>query len=295
MPKRKKSNKLKDLAFEVARETLTPELAIEYLDENNFERNRAISKQVVKEYADRIKGGTFAAGTEVVFAQVGDRLVFVDGQHRLSGVVDSGVPMDFSVKTYSLPDEESLLRLYTTIDMGYGRTLGHAIKAYDVQNELELTSTEAGMIAAAIVLMECGWTNRRRRKGEYHDIITKVRTWGTEAQAYFDAIRGCPKSSAMMMRKAAITATALVTLRARPAKAAEFWRGVSHCEGTATDPRRLFHFFLAKVHMEQSQMNPEVLLRYIASAWNAWSQNRSLRVLKPHDVDAPLRLHYCKI
>ena len=74
MPKRKKSNKLKDLAFEVARETITPELAIEYLDENNFERNRAISKQVVKEDAERIKGGTFAAGTEVVFAQVGDGL-----------------------------------------------------------------------------------------------------------------------------------------------------------------------------------------------------------------------------
>lgn len=74
-------------------EKITPEKASEYLSQNSVNRN--ISVNTVDKYADDMKNGAWQLnGQPIVFGASGRLL---DGQHRLSAIAKSGVPVMVAV------------------------------------------------------------------------------------------------------------------------------------------------------------------------------------------------------
>lgn len=107
-----------DDAVKITIETISPEVAAEWLEQNLHNRNR-----------DRIRVRNFVKAMERgEWAFNGDAIRFdgpqglLDGQHRLAAVAESGVTIQ-SVVIRGLPAESQ-----ETMDRGKGRTIGDVLK-----------------------------------------------------------------------------------------------------------------------------------------------------------------------
>ena len=98
-------------------EAITPELAQRYL-ELNSRQQRKIRRHKVAEYADDMRNGLWELnGAAIVIDEFGN---LIDGQHRLSAVVESGTTQRFVVVRNVREDA------YRTIDQGMKRSLADA-------------------------------------------------------------------------------------------------------------------------------------------------------------------------
>ena len=96
---------------------ITPDLATEFLKRNTG--NRAIRKRAVDQYADDLRRGNWKLTHQGVAVSPDGRLL--DGQHRLSAIVQSGVAAQMVV---ALDVPESA---YLVIDRGKPRLLADAL------------------------------------------------------------------------------------------------------------------------------------------------------------------------
>lgn len=99
-------------------ELITPNMARAYLERNT--QNRALRDTVVKNYAEIIKAGDWLLTHQGIAFDVSGRLL--DGQHRLSAIVMSGIAVEMSVAR-GLPAEA-----FKTLDRGLARTLSDLTK-----------------------------------------------------------------------------------------------------------------------------------------------------------------------
>lgn len=96
---------------------VTPELAAEWLGRNAPE-NRSISKRRVRAWVGEMRAGRWELTHQgIAFSAAG---VLVDGQHRLTAVVESGVTVNMLVffdvpTTYSGPIDQGFVRTTATI------------------------------------------------------------------------------------------------------------------------------------------------------------------------------------
>lgn len=92
--------------------TINAELAVSYLSKNMV--NRTLSPNRVNQYADSLRRGDWQLnGESIKFNEKGE---MIDGQHRLSAIIKSGVPMTTLV-IFDVPDDVSVL------DRGRNRNL----------------------------------------------------------------------------------------------------------------------------------------------------------------------------
>lgn len=98
-------------------ETITPEMATQYLSFNT--KNRSIRRQEVEAYARAIKSGAFVTTHQgIAFDDEGN---LIDGQHRLMAIVSAGAPVQMMV-TRGVPSNAMQI-----IDRGSSRTMRDVI------------------------------------------------------------------------------------------------------------------------------------------------------------------------
>jgi len=107
-------------------ETITPEVAEEYLKKNLTGRNRNLSQSTVASYAATMKRGEWKLnGESIKFDTDG---VLTDGQHRLEAVKKSGCTIQALVVREVSPEA------FATYDCGRSRTAGQIIGMQGIQN-----------------------------------------------------------------------------------------------------------------------------------------------------------------
>lgn len=171
-------------------EKITPEMAIEYLKHNNVNRN--ISTHTVRKYADDMKNGAFQCNGEAIkFNKSG---ALVDGQHRLSAIVKSGVTVemavirgvDDSVSVYDLARGRSLLD--SIIIEGYDRDIANNSYVAVARLHLYLTNhVNTASVSAVKAFFD-----------EHHEalaVIAPVRRKGSSGGV---CVKGAPILLAMM-------------------------------------------------------------------------------------------------
>lgn len=97
------------------RETISPDRARELLARNI--RNRRLNSKRVKMYSDDIKNGNWTESPFPICIDSEGNLI--DGQHRLTAVVESGIPTIMTV-AYNVPQD-------AVIDKGLERSTGDAL------------------------------------------------------------------------------------------------------------------------------------------------------------------------
>lgn len=112
--------------MDVSIELVTPQIAKQYLGSNRS--NRKLRTAVVRKYADDMKSGKWTqCPMPVAFYVDGD---VADGQHRLSAVIESGIPQQFIVMR-GLTREAGL-----NIDTNLTRSIVDAVKISGVDSNV---------------------------------------------------------------------------------------------------------------------------------------------------------------
>lgn len=140
----------------------TPELASEFLRKHNF-GNRSIRPHVIKKYAKSMSDGDWVLSPEPLALSTDGRLL--NGQHRLSAVIASGVTCDFYV-AHGFDDH-----VFSVLDRGATRTSYDALK---VDRRLAQTAT----VLAKVNLSQSPLTDGDIRKAiqiirPTYEILTK--------------------------------------------------------------------------------------------------------------------------
>ena len=127
-------------------ETITPELARKWLDGNtgNF---RTLDKKRVTNYFNEMKSGNWDVNGETI--KFNEQQLLLDGQHRLTACVESGVTFKSFVVRNLIADAKH-------IDRGQPRTIAQWIKRSGVKNAKVIASAARHVVAHDKGIWETG-------------------------------------------------------------------------------------------------------------------------------------------
>ncbi len=118
---------------------VTPELAKEYLSHNTS--NRVLNKRYIGKYVNEMKKGLWTLSNDaIIFAESGKLL---NGQHRLTAVIQSGVTCEFLVG-FGFPEST-----FNVLDSGKARSGGDVLRCNGISYPTELS----GIIRKYILLV----------------------------------------------------------------------------------------------------------------------------------------------
>lgn len=161
------------ITVSIALETITPKRAQEWLDRHN-QGNRPLNRRHVSMLASDMGRKQWRLTHEPIAFEVGGRLI--DGQHRLSAIVQSGL----SQKMYVARDVAEGSQLF--IDNGRKRSLADAA-AFD--GELGITRKTESILRAAVDPMQA--CNKTRL-----DLLGLYREHKDAVDFVVGAFKGCP-------------------------------------------------------------------------------------------------------
>lgn len=277
------------ISSEVVR--VTPEMAAEWLERNNFAHQRKLRQDRVDELAAAIRAGEFEL-TAIKFHRWAGHEQLTDGQHRLWAIVESGISTDLVVIRQLAESAQAVGEAYGRIDTGAVRTPAEAMSALMMAETTGLTQTQLNKMWSAVKVLMNGFMGQTAtgNRWEYRvrsRVMRGIVQWKGEARLYFDAIQPGSETHRARLSSAAVLAVGLVTLRYQPERALEFWSQVGARADLQVDtgPWKLVEFVTE---------NPLRIVndasRRVAGCWNAFYHNRPLSRLQVKSVTIPINI-----
>lgn len=272
---------------------ITPEQAAVMLAETAYVGQRRIRPGHVAFLADEMRRGNFKPRTLIVVARVNDHQQLLDGQHRLSAVVASGIPQTFLV-SYEDYTEDETKTAYIRIDQGLTRTAIDKYAVLELHTELDLSFTQVNKLAAACRFVLAGFQRGGHERVHDDEMLRLMRFYAEACRQFYNDIRGVSYNYKNCER-AATLGLALVTYHDTPdaQKTAEFWIAAASGEGLAAGDARL----LAFRHITQTGMigggatnnakvvTPSYSIRFLAKCYNSWMTGEERRSVALRDGD----------
>lgn len=271
-------------------QTVSPDQATIWIENNLYARQRALREHRVQELAHLMSRGMFLEGSSITFGILNNRLHLVNGQHTLNAIVRFGQPVELNVQYYTVADEDELATLYTTQDCQLPRSARDNILAHDLPTKFNLNTSNISKFRSGVNMIanefESGSSRYKAAPGSRSFSIGRenMEDWLPEAQIYFNEILigDVPQANYHSFRNATVVAVALLTLRHQPVVAREFWRGAVMDDGLRTgDPRRTLLMHLRDKRKRSSNEDA----RCIATAWNAYFRGDTAQVLRLGSVN----------
>ncbi len=278
---------------------LTPEKAEDYLAHHMFHRQRPVSQSHVNYLATLMRLGHFRHGTILTFAYLKsspDQAQCINGQHTLHAIVQSQVPQEVVVEYREVPTEAAIASLYASYDRGRMRSVADAIQAFPDTQEAGLQRSHLSLLGGAIPLIVCGFDGLENDI-EFMALMRHAETrfqfmepWIPEMRTVLTLTHGQTAGHIQRtLKRAAVLAVMLTTLRYQPDSATTFWRTLLEDDGLSKgDPgKTLLNFLYATpaVHLR-----PHIYARYVASAWNAAFTKQTVTKLYARDSTIPILL-----
>lgn len=178
-------------------ETITPDLAQEYLKRNQ-NGNRTINMSNVRKYVRDMKNGRFKTTHQgIAFDEAGN---LIDGQHRLTAIVQAGVPVNMMV-TRNLPADT-----FSCIDRGYNRTFANCASISNPGDDTMSRAMRDGVMSAAVrQIATC--TIKQKMAISTGEVMKLYETFAPQIESVYNIMSarrsGCHRSQVL---SAAITA-----------------------------------------------------------------------------------------
>lgn len=245
----------------------------------HFERQRKISQSNVDRLAEEMSADRFIPGTQIYVAVLPDgTLLVLNGNHTLEAICASGKTILICFVFKRVADLDAAGRLYAVFDIHKARSWLDSLRATGQENDVP--NAPAVLAAVGVMLNDFAQastyvTGSRLRRFEL------MEEYGASAELLNRAISGAPNSA--LVRRAAVMAIALETVRYQPSAATEFWYRFAHDEGLTTGmPERALLSWLRNAPKYSSQAARRETARAAALAWNAFFAGRSLEYCKPN-------------
>lgn len=260
--------------FRMSHRVVSADEARDILEENNYERQRNISREHVAFLKSCMANGEWRPFT--VLHMVNGELA--DGQHRLTAIAETGIGQEFFVleQTGGAAGDE-----YAVIDAGKARTTLQRVDALGTFDHIDATRRTAAI--AGIRLVYTGFDSRVVRfSGKQMDSF--LMQWAEWIEEYDALLRNAQPHTRKVFTAGPYYAAALITLRFCPESAPEFWRGLLQDDRlAATDPRR--HLIIKALDANGTLVGGGGLInrlrgRYIASVWRLWLDRKNVQLLR---------------
>lgn len=265
---------------------ISPARAMEILEHLNWSRQRDVSQHWVGVLRmARLKGQlTFLT---LVYAELPDgSWVLVDGQHRLWALSDLDQAIPAVIIVYEVGNERQLESLYLTFDRAKRRGPDVALKAKNVLQKTERPDLVKRMNGAIPLLSAAFSPSYRADAGDLEDRSDASAEWLPWMESYIRLISSGAVADQRRMMRSSVAAVALATLRYAPSgRAEEFWsRAATQEMLTADDPRMRLMAFLREDRRQYGNQRGAIrevtYCAYVAAAWNAYFEGRTLKILK---------------
>lgn len=264
------------------RVVVTPKMARQILDTCNYDGQRAVSKSHVAKLAVQMRNGAWMAGSQIAFGRVGHNDVLVNGQHRLSAVIEYGAPVEFQFLVVPVADKNALHALYYSFDaVQRARSTEVILKSTGIADDLGISGRTARGAYVAGVIIALGFkpvagVNRDAALGTPAGRLEAIRPWWPYVQQY-DRILSSNTEARLRLKlqDGGCMAVALVTIKEQPAKAEAFWRNVAMNDGLHKgQPERTFVDALMNASFKGVERANTLVA---ASCWNAYYAGRTLK------------------
>ena len=266
-----------------------PEMAAMLRATCHFDRQRAIDPRNVERLAFEIKQGWFIRGTPISMCVLPDGTMrLINGNHTLEAIKKAGIPVPLTFLYQEVPDLAAVARDYSNLDLQKGRSWKTALHAVNGgHNEFDGRATAA----LGAILSEFGKNAHNQADSRSRGV--RVQMLNHEYRAAINLLaattKGCPSQNVSKLMRSAVLGVALITARAQPAKAVEFWGGMVRDDGIAAgDPRKALLRYLFNNPVAGSGARP-AHARIAANAWNAFYEGRDLEFVRQHAA-SPLRI-----
>ncbi len=246
--------------------TITPEIAQEWTGLNT--RNRPVRYTKVAQYARDMKAGNWVLNGETVKIDVTG--IILDGQHRLYACIQAGVPFE-TVVIRGLPPEAQ-----DTIDTGMARRFA---------DQLSLRGEVNTPVLGAIARWALRWLRGAKMSGdtdlnptheemsallEADPRIREACTWAVNARSRFKSVNGSVWGMAWLLFHGSDHLAAEVFLE----------KVLTGEDCPSGHPALAFRNRIWNAREAGERLTQYEQLAYLIVAWNAFKEDRSLKVLK---------------
>ena len=272
---------------------VTPEKANEWLTLCRFNGQRPPRPKIVTFYSEEMKRGDFHFGTTVEFGTVNGSDFLLDGQHRLSAVVESGVAQTFLVKRMQYHSDNELADAYSRIDQGLRRTTSDQFRAWQLADLYGLTPTWLNKFSAGVKVINSKFDSGGVRERMHpSDLVSLMDDYADAMVHYYQLQGGGTKVIEKPMQRSSTVAVALVTLRYSlksygESKVDDFWFGVIQDDGLKwRDPRKVAREHLLTTKSTGgsfgAQATSAYTSRYLARCFNAHVNGQEIDFARPN-------------
>lgn len=257
--------------------TITPEYASELLKFNT--NNRNLRPNIVEKYAKRMRGGEWVLSNDAITISKGN--VLLNGQHRLSAVVKSGVACPFLV-FYGAED-----KAYDIMDRPVVRSMGDVLFHRGRGNY----TAQASTLTALAGLIEDYTTKESNKRfapktSDYTEgeLINLYERFGDRIEHYANFVDKTAKAGYRIASPASVSALCVFVenvLHHSSEKVEEFVKmlftdGVKNENGTVAYVRKR----LVLYKMGHRDFPRAESMRYVYYAWNCYVLNKHQNTIK---------------
>lgn len=253
--------------IKIHHQKITPELAKKYLERNK--RNRHINKNTVDFYVAQMRQNQWLpTGDPIKFSKKGNLL---DGQHRLSAIVQYGHPVDMFVAE-GLEDET-----FKVIDTGKSRSASDVVAMLGVKH----ATTMAGAVRAIIMFRRGSYYDPKKRKAgvSNSDILDfihrhkQIQEQVVFVTSLYTQFRAVPASGLCMLYH--------VLSKHNQTKADTFFsKYATGIDLSAKSPIYALRNRLLSDYQNKSKLTYRDKLALVVYAWNAYIKNKEIGIVK---------------
>lgn len=272
--------------------SLSPLEMNKVLENCSYEHQRNVVDKHVSVLADLMKRGHWQAKSQIDFAVLNGRYILLNGYHRAYAQVRSGKTIAWSIALHPCKTASELRSLYYAFDTNIRiRGRQDILKAAEFGEVTGLTGEVASSLYGAVPYLASKFIMNKTGRNflverQVDRRLEVAQQYATAAQRLRAAIDGMPGGRRLKFKSGAVTAVAVATFRYQSETAWEFWSGVASMDGLKRgDPRLALasDFMTRKINAVGAEtFAPSII------AWNAWFNERELRIIKVLDSFIPV-------
>lgn len=276
-------------------ESIGPNTAKSMLEISHYSHQRPVRDYRVYDLSLAMKRGTFAPGTAIQLAHVNDGWVLLDGQHRLRAVVDSGVEQTFVVVRHFGVSEDQAADLYGTTDRHLTRTPFDDAVAHGIPEKTGLGMTQINALGAASEFILNNFRSTGKNRTPIDVRRRAILDWADHYKKYY-SYTSPSQTGRLWLRAPSIAVGMVIVMYSKDDRCENFWRGCASDDGLRNgDPRKALIRWLGNSSVSgmgavgrrdgRVATRPKQA-RAVATAWNAFYEERSLIIVKVATPDA---------
>lgn len=273
--------------------TITPAEASKFLEINEHEGQRHLSRQTVEQYVRKLGDGRFHVGSIAVWQDNGHSAL-MDGQHQCTACVQSGIPFQAVVQKF-VPEKgdgkSAKAKVFSQFNVDRPRSAGQVVWNVAATSGMgHMTRRCAGLCATALSSIQAGklHTHDALSKDERAELILKNRK-----DCEFVHEVAFSATYKHLWRSPVVQAMIEIRRTAGDKSAREFWESVAVGEMLKTDsPAYKLREYLKNVTVrsaaeKSSNATPREMYVKCIHAWNAHVSGKSTTLKYFQNADIP--------